>query len=244
MGKLISFFGADYKVGTTQISQCCAELIAKQNPELEVLFVSADGTGGDDYYTGVGETIEGIRPFLAEALIDIDELKSKIQYQKNLYILGGKTSPKTGDYFTPEMIELLLGLSKSKFDLIIIDAGSRIEEGISLGSLFSSDRIYLILNQNESSLKRFLWHANLYNQLGIEFFKYIINKYDKNSAYEIDYIKDRLLIDNNCICTVRIHKNSEEAEIAYSSLINVKPNKLFIKDIEKISEEILDYARG
>lgn len=244
MGKIISFFGADYKVGTTQISQCCAEYIAQANPELEVLYISGDGGHGSDYFESVGETIDNIRPFLVESLIDIEELKRKAKFEDNLYVLGGKNTPKTSDYFTPEMIELLLSFAKEKFDLIIIDAGSRIEEGISLGSLFSSDQIYLVLNQTESSLRNYEWHSELYHQLGLEFSKFLINKFEKDSAFEIDYISERLLLDKLCISTIKKHKYGLDAELFYTSLIHVKPNKSFTKDICKISQGILEYARG
>ena len=244
MGKIISFYGADNKVGTTQISQCCAEYIAQTNPDIEVLYISGDGGHGSDYFESVGETIDNIRPFLAQSLIDIEDLKKKAKFEDNLYVLGGKNTPKTSDYFTPEMIELLLSSAKEKFDLIIIDAGCRLEEGISLGSLFSSDQIYLVLNQTESSLRNFEWHVNLYSKLGIEFSKYLINKYDKDSAYELDYIYERLLLSKPCIYTIKKHKYGLDAELFYTSLIHVKPNKLFIKDIEKISKGILEYARG
>ncbi len=242
MNNVFSFHGADHKVGTTQIAQCCAELLAKRYPKTTVLLIQGDGGRGSEYCNHVRESVEKIRPFLAQSIINIDDIKQKSCYKDNLYIIGGQDHPGNNEYLTPDMAELLVDAVRTVFDVIIIDTGCHIEDPFALGAALSSDKVYMVINQTESSLRRYEWSSFLFERVDLYFDKFILNKYDKNSIYEKSYIADRLMLCEKGILTVKKCKDGNIAETKSQSLISIKESKTLIKDIERIVGDIVEYA--
>lgn len=242
MNNVFVFQGTDHKVGTTQITQSLSEYIADKHPEISVLLIYGDGGRGSEYCPHMRETIDRIRPFLAQSVINTEELKIKAKYKDNLFIIGGKDNPQSGKYLTLDMTEMLIEAVSREFSLVLIDAGSQMFDAVSLGSVFAADKIYLVLNQRESSLSHFEWAGCYYDKLGISFDKYIVNKYDRRNPYELEYISERLCLNKENIFIVRNTGQEYIAEMENKSLYSLKPSKLFIKDLEKIAEDLLIYA--
>ena len=242
MNKVISFHGSDHKVGTSQISQCTAEVFAKSFPKSSVLLIQADGGPAPNYCNKLRETIEGIRPFLAQEIVNIPDIKEKSFYKDNLYIIGGQNKPGMSEYLTPDMGEILVDALRDEFDLIILDTGSEIEDGFSLGAILASDSVYMVINQSESSLRRYEWYSFLFDHISLDFDSFILNKYNKNSVYEKEYIAERLLIDKAKIITIREDKRGADAEMLNESLISAKASKSFKNDIEKLVKDIANNA--
>lgn len=242
MNNVFAFLGSDHKVGTTQLVQCCAELLAKQLPDKNVLLIQCDGGRGSEYCNKVRESVDRIRPFLAQAIVNIDEIKEKSLYKNNLYIIGGQLQPGMNEYLTPDMSEILIEAVKDSFDLVLIDSGSEIEDGLSLGATLAADKVFMILNQKESSLGRYEWCSFLYERIDLFFDKFIVNKYNRNSAYELSYIADRLMVDKSNMITICEHSMGDYAELKAQSLISLKPTKRITNDINKIAGVIKNYA--
>ncbi len=243
MNNIFAFHGSDHKAGTTQLAQCCAERLSESRKDITVLLVHGDGGRGSEYCSHVYESVEKLRPFVASEHIDIEELKARSFYSSNLYIWGGYESPDASDIFTPDMAELLLAAAGRHFDIIIVDTGSRLEDGLALGSVFAADRVYMVFNQRESSLQRYEWLSFLYDRIELKIEGFIINRYEPQSLYEKDYIAERLLIDKQRILTVREDAAGLKAESEGKSLIALKASKGFVRDIDKVIKDILDYVR-
>lgn len=242
MNNVFAFLGSDHKVGTTQISQCCAEALAKALPNKTILLIQCDGGRGSEYCLKVRESVDRIRPFLAQSIVNVEEIKEKSLYKDNLYIIGGQIQPGMNEYLTPDMSEILINAVRDSFDLVILDSGCHIEDGLSLGATLAADRVFMILNQKESSIGRYEWCSFLYERIDLFFDKFIINKYNRNSAYEISYIADRLMLDKSNIFTVCEHSMGDMAEVKAKSLISLKPTKRITNDINKIAGAIINYA--
>ena len=243
MSKLMVFHGSDHKCGTTQIAQCTAESLAADFPASKILLVFADGGRGSEYCEGVRESVERIRPYLKEDLLNPDEILGKSLYRDNLYIIGGNDDPLNAESFSPDMSMMLMRVLRDYFDVCIIDSGANaISSGLSLGSLFSSDRIYMLLSQKESSLRNFEWNRYMYEKLKITPDVFIINDYDKSNPYSRKYISDRLNICLDELFTVAHHSRGFECEMNRKSLISERPGKAFMRDIKNLAKDVAEYA--
>jgi len=66
----------------------------------------------------------------------------------------------------------------NEFDIVIIDAGSNIESGLTIGALNSSKHRFLVTTQQESSINNYkLVKEQILQKLNINDFMLIINKY-------------------------------------------------------------------
>lgn len=243
MNNVFAFLGSDHKVGTSQIAQCTAELLSKTCSDKTVLLIQCDGGRGSEYCGKVRESVDRIRPFLAQSIVNIDEIKEKAFYKDNLFIIGGQLKPGMNEYLTPDMSEILIDAVRKTFDYVIIDSGSNIDDGFALGATLAADKVFMILNQRESALGRYEWNEFMFDRIDLHFDKFIINMFNHSSAYETSYITERLMIDKNDILIVHRTKSGEMAEIKAQSLINFKPTKRIRNEIGKIVGVITDYAR-
>ncbi len=238
MKKVFTFHGADHKCGCSMISQCVAEKIAKKRPDLNVLLVHAEESGCLGYSPKVGESMERIRPYLAERLLDVCDIVKKSEYKDNLYIISGTDKPGSSESFHPDMAEFFLKTISQSFDIVICDSGANMEHGLSLGALFSSDLIYIVLVQSESALKRYEWLMPLYGKLALNLGGYVLNKFTKYSAYTRDYVKRRLKTQRERVFTVRESSFGDLAEIDEKSLLAYR-DSAFAKDIDALADDIL-----
>lgn len=241
MDKVFVYYGADHKCGTSMICQSVAEKIANEFPDLKILVVHTEGRRGVDFVSGVSESMERIRPYLAEGFLDGEEIFSKSKLSENLYFIAGEEQLDSASSYHPGMSDLFLATMKPKFDLIFCDSGSEIEHGLALGSLFAADAIYVVMLQSESVLKRFEWLYPLYVKLNVKTASYIINKYDKESPYRMRYLQDRLGFSANQFLTIRESSQGKRAEIERCTL-NHYNDKAFNKDIINMANTVLKRA--
>ena len=241
MKKVFTFHGADHKCGCSMISQCVAEKIAKKRPDLSVLLVHAEESGCAGYSPRVGESMERIRPYLAERMLDVCDIVKKSEYKDNLYIISGTDRPGSSESFHPDMAEFFLKTISQSFDIVICDSGANMEHGLSLGAMFSSDLIYIVLIQSESAFKRYEWLMPLYGKLALNLGGYVLNKFTRQSAYTKDYVRRRLRTQRDRVFTVRSSDYGDLAEIDEKSLLSYKDTG-FAKDVDALADDILQEA--
>lgn len=241
MDKVFVYYGVDHKCGTSMICQSVAEKIAKEFPELKILVVHTEGRRGTDYVSGVSESMERIRPYLAEGFLDGEEILNKSKLKDNLYFIAGEEQLDCADRYHPNMSALFLSTMKDEFDLIFCDSGSEIENSLALGSLFVADAVYIIMQQSESALRRFEWLYPLYSKLNVKTAGYLVNKYDKESPYSIKYIQQRLDFLDKQLITICESLQGKQAEIERCTL-NRYNEKAYNKDIEEMANHILKRA--
>lgn len=239
MTSIVSFFGADHKCGTGMISQCIAERIAYVAPNLKILLIHCNGRDGTDYSPTANESMDNIRPYMADQLIDGTEIFAKSHWKDNLHVIAGAKELGSASMYNPEMAGLMLKKLQNEFDLIICDSGSEIEHGLSLGSLISATSLYIVLTQSECAIRHYEWQKKLLDKLQIRANAYIINKFEKSSPYNVRYIKDRLMFESNEVFAVRLSEYGVRAEYDERSLVNY-PGSGFKKDIDSIAVKILE----
>lgn len=225
-GKVITFLGPDHKVGTTTIAKAVAQSIAEDYPEKKVLLIDAEGE-----YLGMWDS------GLLAPSIKQDDIASvvKMSRQKdNLYAI--KSYKYATDAFHPDMAEFFIKTLKDTADMdYIICAAGEIEQGMALGSLFAADKVYIVLTHGsdcEESIRRFEWMRVLYEKLELNIKGFVVNRYDKLSAFSPMYIVERLQIEESNLFKVR---TARKRDISMFS----KENEDFSTDIKALVNEII-----
>ena len=225
MSYIVVFHGIEHRVGCTMIAQSVAELIAKEKKELAVLFTALNGRKSTEYMKEDAVTIDEYKIQLKSGIgIDKNALNPN-RKTDNLYAIAGIEREEEARYFLPDMVDVLVDSLEEKFDLIIIDAGSDIDNGLAFGALMMKTLKYLILEQSESSLKRYEKMKSLYEKLHINFDKYILNKYIENDPLTVKYISSRLAIDGERFITIEFSDKGRVSEIEYKTLLETANDK-------------------
>ena len=237
MSRIISFFSSDHRTGTSMLAQCCAERLAEKDRSMQVLLVHSSGCAGTDYSPQLRESVGRIRPYLAEKLINVEEIRRKAVWRDNLSVIGGHEDPCGASDIFPEMGEYLVRTLAPYYGAVICDGGADIEEGLALGALFASDITYMVLTQNENCLKRYEWLLPVYRQLGLLPVRYVINSFSQASPYSEGYIRDRLGIERGNLVKIRASGHGSAAETDSRSLLAYR-DKAFLRDLDELVAEI------
>lgn len=241
MKNVFAFHGADHKCGTSMICQSVAERIAGEFPQRKILVVHTEGRSGNDYSIGTEESMDRIKPYLAEGILDVEEVLSKSKWKDNLYMVAGSCQLDSAHGFHPDMSDCFLTSMKPQFDLILCDSGSEIEHGLALGSLFSADGVFIVVVPGESALRRYECLATLYQKLNLNVMGYIINRYNTEAPYNKAYLKDRLNLQEKLTFTIHEADQGKQAEAEGHTLLYYR-NSDYNKDITSIANKILNHA--
>ncbi|MGI6731422.1 MAG: hypothetical protein ACOX5F_05900 [Anaerovoracaceae bacterium] len=235
---LYVFHGTDSKVGTTMLAQSVAEMISREKRDLKILMASLNGRISTEYVREDPPSIDTFKMHLDNHMINEKDFIKKCLYSDNLYRLAGVSNEMEERYYFPDTAKYLLETVAKEFDMIIVDAGNRIDNGLAVGALTEAKKIFLILTQQETALRRFEKTKEVYNGLGISMSYYILNKYQDVDPYSLAYIKERLDISRQLVYKVDYSRYSRMAEMDYKSLMDYK-NDLFTRDIMELSNSIL-----
>lgn len=189
---IVTFFGADSKVGTTMVAQCVAKRIAAMT-SLKVCLMFLNGKPSLEYLessTTLG--LDSIKLSLANQMLSMDDFMSTCIKQDNLYILQGPEAIEGMRYYHPDYIEYLLETICDFFDIVIVDAGScmniSVELGMSIAALNSTHFRFLIATQQESVFNQYLRvKQQVLDKLHISDFMLIVNKLVENDMLSVPY---------------------------------------------------------
>lgn len=216
------FFGADTKVGTTMSTQCIAEALAKCIEE-NVCLIFLNGSPSNNYYNDNNYSLDSIKVKLINNVLTISELLDNCIKHDNLFILSGVESILEARHYHPETIEKLINLAAQHFSTVIIDAGSNINLGMTIGAINSTKNKYLITTQQNSSF-------NSYQRI----VKQIFPKLGYNT-------KDFLIIVNKFINSNELDRPSQIANSYNSTLVGYLPYIEYGWQSEKEKKSFLNY---
>jgi len=175
--KVFSFFGADSKVGTTMVAQSVCENFVGHSDR--VILITLDGSSGDDFMSMDTTTgLDEIKTKLQTRILSSKELGELcIKNASGFYSLPGIKNIMLKHHYHPEQVSYLIELLEELFEIVIIDAGSNIELGMTIASLNKTPNRFLVVTQQQIVKKRYM---KLYNQilekLSIDQFMIIVNK--------------------------------------------------------------------
>jgi cellulose biosynthesis protein BcsQ len=241
MGKIFVIHGVDHKVGTTMLAQSIAQAVSNSFPSKRILLLFLNGRKSTEYIKEETGSIENIKIRLDNMMIDGSEVESFSLRRGNLFILAGIGKMEDERYYLPENAEYLLTEIRNNFDLIIVDSGNNLDNGLAIGSLRHSENRILVITQQESALKRYEELIPTYSMLGFEFKRFLINKFFTDDPYDQEYITKRLKIDKSKAQFIKQNNNYRLAEASNKSLLEFKDD-IYSKDILDISNWMLQVA--
>jgi hypothetical protein len=243
MSELYVFHGIDNKVGTTMISQSVAEILADAFPGKQVAFMALNGRVSMEYVREGAEPIDNLKSRLESRMLAEDELAAHCRRAKNLSILGGVCNEDDERYYHPDMAAYLIEVADKSFDIVVIDSGNRLDNGLAFGALSSVADRFFIMTQQETMLARWEKRKSVYERLDIMPKAYILNNYMEKDVYPLEYIAKRLGADRGKFHKVSLSHGGREAEIERKTLW-VSSNSPFSADMIRFTESIIRVAPG
>ena len=238
MSQIVIFHGTSHRAGCTMIAQSAAELAAREKKELSVLFAALNGRKSSEY---MSEDSASVDDFKIELKSGIGVDKSALNQSKridNMYVILGIGREEEVRSFLPEMAETLIHGLSEKFDLIIIDSGSVLDNGLAYGALKLKGLKYLIMEQTESSIARYEKMRPYYDKLDIGFDKYILSKYCPEDPLTENYISSRLSINKSLFFEIGYQDKGRVSEIEYKTLLETGQDR-YRADIAKITNVVM-----
>jgi len=238
MGQIVVFHGISHRAGCTMTAQSVAELAATEKKELTVLFAALNGRKSAEY---MGEKTVSVDEFKIQLKSGIGIDKSMLGSSKkidNLYIISGVEREEETRSFVPDMAEVLVQSLADKFDLIVIDSGSEIDNGLAYGAVKMKGLKYLVMEQTESSIKRYENMREIYEKLDIGFDKYVLSKHYSDDPLTANYISLRLSINRSSIFEIGYSDRGRTAEIEYRTLLDTGQDK-YRSDILKVANDVM-----
>ncbi len=233
------FHGSDHKVGTTMTAQSLAELIAENNTEIRVLLAFMNGRVSREYFTEDAISIDSMKHHIDNKTMNGKEFIKDCKHKGNLYIICGIVDEIESRYYHPEMAEYFLEEVSSEFDIIIVDSGSEIDNGLAVGAMKCASEIYLLSTQQESSLRRIEKKREILHSLNLNYNALVINKHDDNNLYGVSYICERINHKKDKVLTLSYNNSGLIAETEERTLLNYK-NDSYERDIAIIANDILN----
>lgn len=192
MSRSIVFAGSDSKVGTTMTVQSIAEHIVASDRSQRVLLAGFHGRSGTDYAGGAVATLDQIRIPLEHGLLSREALLDVCRRNQRLCQLGGISDRLDRRRYGPEVTGRILDLLGDAFDLILIDAGNDLDDGLAVGAIRRADEGVLLLAQCESALRHHEEAAPLARRLGFAPRLVVLNRYRDKDPYDLRYVAKRL----------------------------------------------------
>lgn len=180
---IFSFFGACPSVGTTALAYSTAYELSKRHADKKVLFIPLDGKEGTDYtQSNKAFGITTVKNKLLNKMLSNDEVDEVcMNISDNLKILKGPTEIIERRHFNVKHISELLNILSSKFDIVIVDAGSDITLHSVVAALNNSDNRFLVTTQGRKAKESFIqMRQQVLKWLDIDGFYLITNMFMNN----------------------------------------------------------------
>ncbi|MDR1136321.1 MAG: hypothetical protein LBL49_09130 [Clostridiales Family XIII bacterium] len=243
MSDLYIFHGIDSKVGTTMISQSVAEVMAGVFTEKKVLFIALNGRESTDFIREDTEHIDTLKSRLESRMLAENELAAHCRNVRNLFVLGGLCNEEEERYYQPELAAHLIDVAANSFDIIVIDSGNRLDNGLAFGALRLEAHKYFIMTQQESVLARWEKRKSVYERLGVTPDGYILNSYIDKDIYPLEYIAKRLAMDKNKFYKIAFSYGGRRAEIERKTLMGGSGDA-FSCDVVRLTERVIGAESG
>lgn len=238
---IITLHGADHKVGTTMLTQSVAQYIAREKKNIRVLLLFLNGNSTTDYIKHQVNSIESLKMRIDNQMLKYQDFLTTCYQRENLWTLGGPTRLIEQRYYYPKFVKSLLKVIQDRFDLILIDAGNHLDDGLCVGALEYSSHLIKVATQNEVTLNRNEKQKDLYKDMNLSFSQYIINRYDELNPHDTKYISKLINVDETSIFPVAYSENEKQAEMDKKALIEYKDDT-YTDSIHKLSNKILEFS--
>lgn len=220
-------------------AQSVAETIIANQPNLKILLIAMNGRDSSEYTRESPVSIEGLKIHIDNKMINGEDFLKSCTHKGNFYFMAGIINEMEERYYHPEMAKYLLEEIAPEFDLIIADCGNVLDNGLAVGTLSLAGEIYLLATQQETVIRRYERSRKVLEDLGIGISAFIINKYDEQHPYGLQYIANRLELDKEKLLKINTAYYYRQAEIDSKTLLHYK-NDAYSTDIITMANMILN----
>lgn len=241
MKKVYALHGGDSKAGVTMIAHSMAQSLAADYQGKDILLISLSPSQSNQYFREEINTIDYYKNKIDSGLIVEKEVLRHSRLEDNLYVIDGLKEELQQRLYFPGNVKSFVDNQREQFDLILIDTGSQVDNGLAVGGLLASDMRFLVLPQSEVALERYVKRKEIYDRGEIEFDYCIINRYDEKDVLGLEYIKRRLKLKEPEILVLKEVKDSRRAEYEHKTFYDLKEN-VFMADIQKLADIIGEEA--
>lgn len=245
MNNVFTFFSSIGNIGlTTTVLSLADTLSRKTENTIAVLSLNAwdDGT---DFIAEPSFTLDQIKSRLTGKMFhSADDFKSKFTpIRNNFFILSGNRDRRSERLYSADEIEYLIIRASETFDVVLIDAGSHLDNAMSAVSVDKSNQLYVVLNQQDKAAKQF---EQLYESILIEYpipknaINLIMNAY-QNRTYLPNAEKISKELQLELLVTLPHVENGWLCEIE-QKWSNLTEDKAFAKQIEQLANHFVELA--
>ena len=191
MKKVITFFGAESKVGTTMLAQSVAEELAARKKSCLLIFASSemyDNYLKEDNSIVSLDNLSDINP----ENLKLQDVKKVITKANGLEYIKGSNKPLKIRYFSEKLIPKIVKLAP--YDYIVVDGGHNYHFPLPVSSLLAATDMYYVLTQNAKAVNRFKDTISLIlNAPALKTVAektIIVNKHSKEGVYTPEMISE------------------------------------------------------
>jgi len=221
------------------IAQSVSELIAKTHRKANVLFTALNGRKSTEYIYGEPAAIDEYKMQLHSGMGIEKSMLRPYKKTENLYIIAGVEKEEEARNYFPDNAYTLLESLYGAFDVIVVDTGSELDNGLALGAMKKGGFLYLVLEQAESSIGRYERMRELYARMGIGFNRYLINQFVENDPYTLSYIASRLTLNKDSLIKIDFCESGRQAELERKTLLELNQER-YKKNILRIANEMME----
>lgn len=175
--KVCCFFGVDDKVGTTQVAGSLAQAMSLMTDK-RILLLHLNEKPSDDYVkTQMASSIDDIKIALKHRMITADQLEKDCYPNGKVLEYFGFREVEAADMdMDIEDMEYLIDLGKEFADIILIDAGNRMNF-MALGVLFASTYKVMVTTPFNSARRAYERQKNqIYDKIPLENYFVVTNR--------------------------------------------------------------------
>lgn len=235
---VITFFGAEAKVGATMIAQSVAEELTQRGRRVLMVFASSEMC--DCYIQGAESVKTGI-----DDLIDIDEIgdsdiRHVIAKQGKLSYIKGIMRPlRIKRLLQPRyFFNRLIRLTEKDFDYMIIDGGHNYQYPLPIGSLMAAHKCFFVLNPKARAFSRFRILTEILlmtiSDSMCDEREIILNKVNgREDAYNASHARELFGMEVS-----QVHEAASSAACEVMNQVISRVNRTFKKEIAAVADRV------
>ncbi len=232
--KVSIFFGSNSKVGTTLTALCFAVKLKEKYRDSKVIFTGLNEGSSACYVNRGSEGIDNIALLLENGILESRFIEETSMLDSGIYYINEPENIVGAGSYRPETSRKMINFLKEKFDFVIVDAGSNINNGLTMGAItYDGEKVlYHVTTQSESSLAGYEKRMDFFQRMGIVRCKTILNKYDYKNPYDYKCVCKRFGLTDVDTFKISFGEDFEQCEREHR--LPLKKNRNYNKEIEEL----------
>ncbi len=197
------FLGTDNDSGVSTITQSIGEMLAELTSK-KVLILTLNHKPNDEFIKETSKSIDNLRNRLTSKIITVDDvLRESVKVGHSKVLIGPRDIVEVRNYEKRDIEHLIQLMSNDHESIVLIDAGTDLDNPLTITSLMAVTNRFLVTTQNQQAFNEYkrkqkyvLSKLNIENQD----FTLIINKCNEEIHLETQLLKEQYSM--NIVTTV------------------------------------------